>query len=299
MKKLSAALAHSRFLPDLLLEVGPVERQVENLVVFTEPKEDLLWAQLLIDEAQILKIESIGDAVKKLKEHGKHWAFYSPTQNRRSQLILDQLPKYKIKPLAFRGSIPSLPMGFFSLLDQETLLLGAKTSSPFPLGEVLFDEDKVHPPSRAYLKLWELFTLHGICPQPGEKVLDFGACPGGWTWVLQQMGCHVVSVDKAPLAPEIMKLPRVEFKKCDAFRLKPEDVGPLDWFFSDIICYPPDLFDLVRQWLDSGLCSRFVCTIKFKGETDYQTLERFRRELDAKIVHLFHNKHEVTAIIQK
>ena len=153
------------------------------------------------------------------------------------------------------------------------------------------------PPSRAYLKLWELFTVHHLVPEKGSRVIDFGSCPGGWTWVLQQVGCEVLSIDKAPLAPQIAKLSRVEFLKADAFSLKPEDLGPVDWFFSDIICYPPKLFELVKSWKEKKLCDRFVCTIKFQGETDFKTMEKFEKELNARVLHLFHNKHEVTAII--
>jgi integrase len=47
-------------------------------------------------------------------------------------------------------------------------------------------------PSRAYLKLWELFTLIGEHPRPGELCLDLGSSPGGWTWVLQRLGARVV-----------------------------------------------------------------------------------------------------------
>ena len=43
----------------------------------------------------------------------------------------------------------------------------------------------------------------GRRPGPCETCLDLGASPGGWSWALQRMGAHVISVDKAPLAPDI------------------------------------------------------------------------------------------------
>jgi 23S rRNA (cytidine2498-2'-O)-methyltransferase len=185
------------------------------------------------------------------------------------------------------------------LIDKNTLMASPKTNSTFPLGLVQFNEDKETPPSRAYLKLWELFTVYGIRPRAGEKVVDFGSCPGGWTWVLQQMGCEVISLDRAPLEPHIARLPRVQFIKTNAFTVQPSDIGPVDWFFSDIICYPEKLLELVQIWKSSGLCENFVCTIKFQGETDFETLTRFQEMQNARVLHLHHNKHEVTVWIKK
>jgi 23S rRNA (cytidine2498-2'-O)-methyltransferase len=52
------------------------------------------------------------------------------------------------------------------------------------------------------------------------------------------MGAHVVSVDKAPLAPEIARLPGIEHRLESAFALDPRAVGSIDWLFSDVVCYP-------------------------------------------------------------
>ncbi|HWU42920.1 MAG TPA: hypothetical protein VN132_05760, partial [Bdellovibrio sp.] len=73
----------------------------------------------------------------------------------------------------------------------------------------------------------------------------------------------------------------------------------IDWFFSDIICYPEKLLELVKNWQSSGLCSNFVCTIKFQGKTDFETLEAFQSLENAHVQHLYHNKHEVTLWIRK
>ena len=70
----------------------------------------------------------------------------------------------------------------------------ARCASPFPHGEVGFVEDKAIPPNRAYLKLWEAFTLLGRHPGAGERCLDMGASPGGWTWVLQSLGAQVLGI---------------------------------------------------------------------------------------------------------
>jgi len=53
---------------------------------------------------------------------------------------------------------------------------------------------------------------------------------------------------------------------------------------------------LVERWLAAGTCRRFVCTIKFQGETDHATAARFAAIPGSQLRHLFHNKHELTWI---
>jgi 23S rRNA (cytidine2498-2'-O)-methyltransferase len=295
---LSAYLVPEKFLPELKDEIHLIKSIHENLVIAEGPAQKSVWAQCIASNVKIISFQSIGEAAKILRTHGRNWAHQPVSNHRRAQLIQEQLPKVKDVKLDFLGSLPNTPFGIWSLIDKNTLLFSAETNLPFPLGEVHFNEDKNTPPSRAYLKLWELFTVYGLRPKPGSRVIDFGSCPGGWTWVLQQIGCQVLSIDKAPLDARVAHLSGVEFLKADAFSLKPEELGPIDWFFSDIICYPPKLFELVKVWKEKKLCSHFVCTIKFQGETDYNTIKRFENELGARVVHLFYNKHEVTAIIR-
>ncbi|MGZ3772787.1 MAG: SAM-dependent methyltransferase [Pseudobdellovibrionaceae bacterium] len=294
-----AYLTTEQFLPELLQELKNVRSVHGSLVITDGPIQNSVWAQNIWLNCEFISFESITQAAKALKTRGKLWASYTFDHHRRAQLIQDQLPKLKPRIIQFLEDLPENNLGAWTLLDKNTLLASSETNSPFPLGEVRFVEDKKNPPSRAYLKLWELLTVYGVRPQPRERVVDFGSCPGGWTWVLQTIGCEVVSIDRAPLEEHIAKLPRVHFIKTNAFTVKPEDIGAIDWFFSDIICYPEKLFELVQAWQKSGLCSNFVCTIKFQGKTDFETLKRFQELEHTRIQHLFHNKHEVTVWIKK
>jgi 23S rRNA (cytidine2498-2'-O)-methyltransferase len=113
---------------------------------------------------------------------------------------------------------------------------------------------------------------------------------------LQRLGARVISVDKAPLAPDIAGLPAIEYRRASAFALDPQEVGPVDWLFSDVVCYPARLFALIERWLASGLARRFVCTIKFQGDTDHATAARFAAIPGSQLRHLFHNRHELTWI---
>lgn len=278
-----------------LAGTGSAIRFVQSRLVVTEgPRQDVAWAQNVWLDPREIQIESIGDAAKKLRELKPLWSLHSNSHHRRASLVQAKLPKVRDVQLTFLGPLPDRELGSWTMLAPDRILASPSCTSRFPDGDVRFIEDKTSAPSRAYLKLWELFTVDGIRPKPGDRCLDLGSCPGGWTWVLAKMGCDVVSVDKAPLDPRVAKLENVRQLNRDAFKLKPDDVGTVDWLFSDIICYPADLLALVTRFRDSGLVKNFVCTIKYKGETDFESTQAFAQWPGAKIRHLAHNKHEVT-----
>jgi 23S rRNA (cytidine2498-2'-O)-methyltransferase len=248
-----------------------------------------------------LEFESISEAASVLRNIQRNWAPSLFSQFRRGALIASKLPPLNRKPRPFPWELPAIPMGSWTLLDAHTILAAADCESPFPGGIIEFEEDKLGPPSRAYLKLQEALVRAGKRPGIGERCLDAGACPGGWTWVLARLGAEVLAVDRTPLEERVLAMPGVRFLKHDAFTLKPADVGPLDWFFSDVICYPPKLLEWVEKWLDSGLCKNFICTIKWQGEADlrsqwFETTRRFAGIPGSRVIHLYHNKHELTWI---
>lgn len=131
-------------------------------------------------------------------------------------------------------------------------------------------------------------------PQRGSHCVDAGACPGGWTWVLNNLGAEITAIDRSPLADFLMREQRITFMQHDAFTLTPESLGKQDWVCSDVICYPPRLLEWVERWRASGLCSKFICTIKMQGAPDFDTIRRFAEIPHSKIVHLTANKHELT-----
>ncbi|HZF77010.1 MAG TPA: SAM-dependent methyltransferase, partial [Acetobacteraceae bacterium] len=149
------------------------------------------------------------------------------------------------------------------------------------------------PPSRAYLKLWEALTRLGRHPRPGERCLDLGASPGGWTWAIARLGAGVTAVDKAPLDPAVAAMPGVQVRQESAFGLDPRRETPVDWLFSDVICYPTRLLALVRRWVEADAARNLVCTVKFQGATDHDTVAAFAAIPDALLFHGAHNKHEL------
>lgn len=292
-------LAADGFIEDLLTELGDQPKKVYGRLVVTEGEvQPVAWVQNIWLNPVKIPIQSIGDADKALRAIQRNWIGYSWDFHRRAALIQEKLPKVSAKPIEFLAPIPQSPLGSWTLLEPDLLLASSQCSSPFPHGQVEFVEDKTHPPSRAYLKLWELFSVYGIRPQPGERCLDLGSSPGGWTWVLAaQIGAHVISVDKAPLAPAVAQLPNVEYQQQSAFAVEPKNVGPVDWLFSDIICYPERLLGLVRRWMETGVRRNFVCTLKFQGPTDHKTVREFMAIPGSRVMHLSHNKHELTWVL--
>ncbi len=289
-------LATEDTLADVIKELGDIAEVHGRLVLAAGPPRPSAWAQNIWFDPVRLPIRSIGDGAKALRAMQRNWALYAFTLHGRAKLIEAQLPPIKSKPFIFPGEVPKAPLGSWTLLDADTILASPRCSSPFRHGEVEFAEDKTTPPNRAYLKLWEAFTLAGVRPQAGELCVDLGATPGGWSWVLHETGARVIAVDKAPLDPKIAKLPRLEFRQQSAFALEPAAVGPVDWLCSDIICYPARLLTLVQRWMASGLAKRFVCTLKFQGETDHSTAAAFAAIPGSRLLHLHHNKHELTWI---
>jgi 23S rRNA (cytidine2498-2'-O)-methyltransferase len=290
----AAYLAAEGFTEDLIAELGDARECHGRLVLAPGPARPAAWAQNIWLEPRRLPIASIGDAARQLRAIQRNWALTSHAHHRRAALIAEKLPKVSAKPLRFGDPVPTAPLGSWTLLDPGTLLASPRCSSAFPHGEVRFIEDRTAPPSRAYLKLWEALTLIGVRPGPGDLCVDLGSSPGGWSWVLQSLGARIISIDKAPLAPDIAALPNLEYRRESAFAVDPRSLGQVDWLFSDVICYPERLLRLVETWLAAGTCRRFVCSVKFQGATDHATARRFAAIPQSRLMHLSHNKHELT-----
>lgn len=284
-------------LDEELLRAGvSIVRRHERLLVCEEAVASA-WAANIWHDCVEWPVESIGSAAKGLRAIQRNWAMYAPMLHRRAALIQERLPHVSAKPIVFPSAAPGAPLGSWTLLAPDLLLAAPRCSSPFANGEVALVEDRTGPPNRAYLKLWEALVRLGQWPQPGERCLDLGASPGGWTWVLAQLGANVVAIDKAALDPRVSAMPGVTWRGESAFALEPESVGPVDWLFSDIVCYPARLLRLVERWRASGLVRNFVCTIKFQGATDHETAAAFAAIPGARVLHLHHNKHELTFML--
>jgi 23S rRNA (cytidine2498-2'-O)-methyltransferase len=295
----TAYLAADGLLDPLLAALGDDVVAVRERLVLarTDTPYAACWAANVWRDLQRRDIASINDAARWLRSMQRNWALYSTHHHRRAALIEARLPPLRPKPRRFPDALPTAPLGSWTLWEPNVVLASPHCASPFRHGEVAFIEDRDGPPSRAYLKLWEALLLLGCWPAAGDRCLDLGAAPGGWTWALAGLGARVLAVDKAPLEPRIAALPGVEVRADSAFALAPEAVGPVDWWCSDVVCYPQRLFDLVERWRGSGLVRRFVCTLKFQGQDDYEVARAFAAIPGSRLQHLHHNKHELTLML--
>lgn len=293
----TAYLAPDGFEKQLLQEIKDVKAVYGRLFLTDLPPQQTFWSQNVWYDPQVISFASISEASAHLKKLQRNWAYYPFCEHRRAALIEEKLPYLSSKPIIFPSPIPQAPLGSWTLLDKQTLLASAQCSSPYRNGEIVFQECKEGPPSRAYLKLWEALTIAGIMPGPGSKCLEIGSSPGGWTWVLATLGATILSVDRSPLAPEVAAMPGVQFQKGNAFAMTPEKVGAVDWIFSDVACYPQKLLEWINLWINSGLCKNFICTIKFQGDQTYDIVYEFAKIPHARILHLSQNKHELTLML--
>lgn len=268
---------------------APVLRWHGRLALSEAPPAAPAWALDVWDAPMELPAPSVKGAADALRGIQRNWSLVPALHHRRAALIEARLPPVKARALVFPEAPPASHLGGWTLLDAETILASPTKSSPFPGGAPRFVEDREGPPSRAYLKLWEGLTRIGRHPGPGERVLDLGASPGGWSWALAQLGCHVTAVDKADLDPRVAALTNVELRRDSAFALPPE---PVDWLFSDVICYPERLLRLVERWLP--MARNLFCSVKFQGATDHDIAARFAAIPGARLFHSAHNKHELT-----
>lgn len=288
-------IANPEFLPELREELGDVSTVINDLVFSQNKNPDVCFARDVWLEPHIVQFQSISEAVNILRQAGKFWYLHPISHTGRSKLIAEQLRKYGslTRHFPFETDIPSI--GGFSLLDQNTLVYSATRSKKWPQGQCLFVEDKINPPNRAYLKLWEAITLLNKQPKISETALDLGASPGGWTYVMQSLGTTVTAVDKALLDPKIANLPRVHFLQQSAFALEPSTLEQTyDWVLSDIACYPDRAYALIMKWIASGKAKQMIFTIKLQGEIDLKTIKQFQAIPNSRTINMFYNKHEVT-----
>jgi 23S rRNA (cytidine2498-2'-O)-methyltransferase len=291
----TAYLAPDGFDAELAVELGDVSARHGRLFMAEGAPRPAAWAQNVWLAPHRANVASIGEANRMLRGFQRNWAPYSFHLHRRTQLLVEKLPPIRFRPLAFPSAPPDAPLGSFCFVDTGTLLFSPTCSSPFPNGEPRFEEDRTGPPSRAYLKLWEALTRAGARPGPGDRCLDLGSSPGGWTWALAKLGAEVTSIDKADLAPQVAAMPNVRFERGSAFAVDPSRLDrPYDWLFSDVICYPRRLLQLVERFIEAGAAKRFVCTLKFQAATDHETARAFAAIPGSSLFHLAHNRHELT-----
>ncbi len=290
-----AAVGYEQQLIDELKLAGITIVDATGELFITEaPAIEAAWSINTWFDTEVVSIASIGDGAKALRSRQRNWACYEVDHRGRAGLITEKLPYLSFKALELGQPAPTSALGSWTLLSSTSMLIASRCSSPFANGKPTFVEDRTGPPNRAYLKLWESIALIRKTPQPGQRCLDLGASPGGWTWTLAQFGAEVLAVDRAPLDAKVDRMPNVTFRGESAFGLDPRTYGRVDWLCSDIIGYPEKILRMVKNWYDYA--DIIVCTIKLQGETDHDGVRKFADLPGGRVVHLHNNKHELTFI---
>ncbi len=151
-----------------------------------------------------------------------------------------------------------------SFTTPEVLACGDLWPSAFPAGRAVVAEHR-DPPSSAYRKLLEALRWHGCGPRAGDRVVDLGASPGGWSWVALEAGATVTGVDKGAMAEPILAHPRFTHARTDAFRWQPPE-PPVDWLVCDIIAEPERSAELLVRWANARWFRSAVLHLKIHGE---------------------------------
>jgi len=188
-----------------------------------------------------------------------------------------------------------------AILDETRAYFGASpvadVPSRFPGGRARM---KLPPgaPSRATAKLLEAFTWIGVEPGPGEVAVDLGAAPGGWTFALLERRARVIAVDRAEMAPNLARHPRLEHVRDNAFAYRPDT--PVDWLFCDMVHRPSEVAKLLARWGREGLAGLVLANLKLPMKKRLSEVASARRTLEAagwkdvRTRQLYHDRDEIT-----
>jgi 23S rRNA (cytidine2498-2'-O)-methyltransferase len=159
-------------------------------------------------------------------------------------------------------------------------------------------------PSRSYLKVEEAYRAIGRGPREGERVVDLGAAPGGWSYSAAKRGATVDAIDNGPLKAGAADHAGIVHRREDGFRFSPAEGEAYDWLFCDMVEEPHRVWRLLEQWVERKWCRRFVINLKF-GRTDpialIDEVKRSRAGLLRdwpmfRVRHLFHDREEITVV---
>ena len=158
-------------------------------------------------------------------------------------------------------------------------------------------------PSRSYLKIEEVFERMGEAPAPGQRVVDLGAVPGGWSYAFLKRGCRVLAVDNGPLKLQDLGTAGgslTHLRENGIAFTPPPAWRPLDWMVSDMLIPPGQTLGMFRKWMEHGWMRRFVFNVKLPQQQPYPVLKPIEAYLHNQsgikfhIRQLYHDRREVT-----
>lgn len=152
--------------------------------------------------------------------------------------------------------------------------------------------------SRAKKKLMEAIDTFGLAPRAGQRAVDLGAAPGGWSQLLLELGLSVTAVDPA-LLDDRLAHPGLTHFRGTAERWLTSAAHPVDLMVSDMRMDARDAARLLigaARWLTPG--GDIVATLKLPERGFVATLDDalgiLAEAFAVRARHLFHNRQEVT-----
>lgn len=157
-------------------------------------------------------------------------------------------------------------------------------------------------PSRSYLKVEEGYRILERSPLQNDSVVDLGAAPGGWSFSAAKRGATVWAIDNGPLKKGALQWETIIHKKADAFKFVPNH--RVDWLFCDLVEEPHHVLQMISQWFANRKCRSFVINFKFGHVNPIKLISELENPNgllaphmhNAKIVHLYHDRDEVTIV---
>ena len=137
-------------------------------------------------------------------------------------------------------------------------------------------------PSRSAAKLDEAF-IHFLGEDadklllPGQRAVDLGAAPGGWTWQFVRRSIRVTAVDHGMLRDDLLESGLVSHLAEDAFRYQPPKTA--DWLVCDIVDKPARVAELMSRWLIRGWCQRAIFNLKLPMKKRFDEVQRLLGEM--------------------
>lgn len=153
-------------------------------------------------------------------------------------------------------------------------------------------------PSRAAMKLDEALEWYGVEPGKGERCVDLGSAPGGWTRRLVERGAKVWSVDPAKLTADLESHQRVRHVVASAFDFEPEEM--VDWLFCDMAWRPLEVAQLLGKWARRRWALHLVANLKLPMKDKLPVVATARGLLEAggwrhvQTRQLYHDREEIT-----
>lgn len=212
-----------------------------------------------------------------------------------------------------RTSRPGLPVLHVLFTDAATAWLGAALPgrvAPWPMGIPRLRMPS-NAPSRSTLKLAEAFATlltddeRERLLRAGQRAVDLGAAPGGWTWQLVSRGLRVTAIDNGPLRDNVMATEMVEHVRADGFTWRPP--RPVDWMVCDMVEQPSRIASLMAEWIATGRCRHTIFNLKLPMKRRLDAVDQCRLLIgkrlagvgpfDLRIKQLYHDREEVTAFL--